>query len=502
MKEEKVISSHYGEGGRLKKAADPLLVNSAYAHDCNDADILLSSLATANIAHLLVLLKGKIIPLSEGQKILKGLLKIKEYKQKEFVLDPANGDIYNNFDVTLRGLIGEISGWLHTGRPRREAVNVSFLLELRKQFLVTIEASNNMLKALIKKSEEHQHTLMPDFTYLHHAQPTSFSHYILTFAFVLKRDLERMIEAFQRINTSWGESGSVNGSSLPIDKKYFAKLLGYKNISIHTRDAMWQPDIPLETMGVHISTLMNLTRFSEELQIWSTEEFGYISLPDSLCRASVIMPQKKNPYPLAYFRGLTNSMTPKFSEYAAHGRIVSGNPDSRIFIYGDLLKNMKKFCGGMNLLEKVITEMEVNVEKLRNKITNSDAYATDLADFLIMTQEINYREAHHIIGKINREFIAKGRKLNSLDNTFLKKIIFNHTGKKIKINKKDLKKIFDPREVVMSRKSLGGANTDQVKKMINALKKASRNNNKFIKSEQKNLIKGDVFLTQEINKYL
>ena len=283
------ISSHYGKGGRLANSADPLLINSAYLHDCEDGKILLPYLAKANIAHLLVLHKGGIISKGITKSLLRALQKMSNWPIHHYRIDPSNGDIYNNFDVELRELVGNKSGWLHAGRPRREAVNVAFLLSLRESVISSIRASIDLFEALIQKCINNMGTIMPDFTYLKHAQPTNLAHYLMTFIYPLKRDIDRLFELYERVNTSWGESGSTNGSSLPIDKRYFSKLLGYNNISVHCRDAMWQPDLPLESIGAHISLMMNLTRLTDELQIWNTSEFNYVDFPDAFSRASVIL---------------------------------------------------------------------------------------------------------------------------------------------------------------------------------------------------------------------
>lgn len=494
MKIEHTISDHYGEGGRLKKAADPLLVDTAYLHDCEDADILMPYLTQANIGHLLVLTKGAILPVTNSKSIMDGLLKLKDYQLKDFTIDPKNGDIYNNYDIALKNIIGDEAGWLHAGRPRREAVNVAFLLALREEIMPLILEANNLLNTIIKKSEEHKQSIMPDYTYLLHAQPTSFGHYLLTFAYPLQRDIERLKEMFSRVNSSPGESGSVNGSRLNLDKEYFSKLLGFEQISYHSRDAMWQPDMPLEVISNVASILMNISRLAEEFQIWNTKEFGFLELPDSLCRASVIMPQKKNPYPLAYMRGLANLVIGKFSSYGAYGRIATGNPDSRIFIYGDLVKTVKKTRRGLELMNQLIREVSVLKENFWKQIISSDAYATDIADEILKQGSFNYREAHQIVGKVTRLLLDKGLNLKDMEPNDLNMASIEITGKKINIDRQAINKLLNPKEVVASRTTKGGAAISELEKMYFELKAISEANNQWI------IRKNDFF--KESNNYL
>jgi argininosuccinate lyase len=498
---KKTITKHYGEGGRLKKAAHPLLVNSAYKHDCEDGAILMAGLVEANIAHLLVLQKADLLSKKDGKAICKALIDLRKTEWENLTLNPEYGDIYNNFDVLLSEKVGSISGWLHAGRPRREAVNIAFLLTLRKSTLSLFQNCNTLLKVFINKSGKHIETLMPDFTYLHHAQPTTFGHYILTYAFPLVRDLLRLQNAFINLNISTGESGSVNGSRLKIDKKYFSQILGFNKYATHSRDAMWQPDIPLEVLYTCSSIAMNLTRFSEELQIWNSSEFNYVTLPDDLCRASVIMPQKKNPYPLTYFRGVCNNISGKLSSYTAYGRIFSGNPDSRIFIYGDLIKTINQLDGAIQLFTSVVEKIKLNKSRLLNVISNSNAFATDIADFLIETGKVNYREAHQIVGSIARTLNDQNKNLSDLKLETLKSLLKESGFSQNLISEKQLKELLNPAIVVQTRKSIGGANNKEIQKMNKHLLARHSKYQKFLSKQESAILTGNKTLNKEIIKF-
>jgi argininosuccinate lyase len=185
---------------------------------------------------------------------------------------------------------------------------------------------------LVDRAEEFS-ARMADYTYLQPAQATSFGHYLLTFAYPLVRDLDRLQALYRRTNLSPAGCGSVNGSRLPQDRTRLAGLLGFDGQVPHARDAMWQPDGPIEMLAMIVAALVNLDRLAEDLQIFATAEFDLIDLADSHARASVIMPQKKNPYALTYVRGVANEMIGMLAGVAALGRTPSGQVDNRVFIW-------------------------------------------------------------------------------------------------------------------------------------------------------------------------
>lgn len=465
MTNKRSIPKYYGQGGRLKSKPSQLLIDTAYAHDCNDGEILIEGMHYADIAYAIMLIEEEIIPRKEGLKLLDGLIEASNIAPEDFPINPEHGDVYNSKDVYIRSIIGDIAGWIHAGRPRREAVNIGYLIAMRKSILSLANDLEDIAKTLLKASIEYANVIMPDYTYLLHAHPTTLGHYLLTFVYPILRDFERMKMAYKHINKCPGGSGSVNGSRLPLDRERIASLLEFDGISLHTRDAMWQIDTPIEMMSVLCSIMTNLNRLGDELQIWNTEEFNLIELPDEYCRASVIMPQKKNPYPLAYFRGVTSSLIGKVSQYMSHGKGVTGNPDSRVFIYGDLPRSLATSGDAINLLARVIDGIEINKEIMISRVMKDYTFATDITDYLMMTYKFDYRVCHQIMGMVISELNAnkiKGSdlKINQIENAILK-----ITGKKVKLEQKKIESIIQPQNIINSRKTLGGASEENLKKM-------------------------------------
>lgn len=460
------MPDYYGKGGRLTESPHQALVDSAYRHDCEDADLLLPGMHKADIAYAIMLMEEGIIPADIGQELLEGLLELEQIPSDEFPMDPVHGDVYNNKDAELKRRMGDTAGWLHIGRPRREAVNIGYLVSVREHLLKFARSLHRLSESMLSKAEQHSATIIPDFTYLHHAQPTTFGHYLLTFLYPLLRDQLRLQSAFYNINQSPAGSGSVNGSRLPLNRERMSELLGFSGISVHTRDAMWQVDTPIETMSLLVSAMTNLSRLAEELQIWNSAEFNMVVLPDSLCRASVIMPQKKNPYPLAYIRGVASSLLGRMASFPAYGKIVSGNPDSRIFIYGELPRAIRATTGAIDLLRAIVDGLEINSKIALERVKAGFSYSTDLAEHLATNHDIDYRTAHQIVGSAVRYMIDSELPGSSLNTEILNRAAEGKTRQTLVIENETIKALIRPENIVDSRRTLGGAASEQQKKMF------------------------------------
>lgn len=465
------IPEYYGKGGRLGGGAGDELVNSAYQHDCADADVLLEGLNYADLAHAIMLVEQKIIPRKAGSLLIKNLLEIQKIKLEDFPIRPELGDVYNSKDALLKKRIGDTAGWLHAGRARREAVNIGYLLAVRARLLRLVGEHISLGEILVEQAEKNVATVMPDFTYLQHAHPTSLGHYILTYVYPMLRDLERLRNSYIHFDQCPAGSGSVNGSRLPLHRHRLMTLLGFGGVISHTRDAMWQPDIPIELMANIVTLLVNINRFAEELQIWSTAEFDMVDFSDELSRASVIMPQKKNPYGLAYIRGLTGSMLGKVSSFAALGKTYSGNPDSRTFIYGELPRSLEKTAGGLRLLKAIIVSMKPNKEVMRRRVMEGFSQATDLADLIMTKKGVDYRAAHQIVGLTVRKSLAAGIAGSQVTSQMLDDSAKEILGKPLRLDEKTIQSALDPRQVIESRQGVGGASAKRVLAMVKECRK-------------------------------
>ena len=326
---------------------------------------------------------------------------------------PENGDLYTNREAWLATRTAAV-GWLGAGRARRESTTTGFRITLRSSLLAFADALIKAGAALITRADEYQSALMADYTYLQPAQPTTFGHYLLGFVYPLLRDLARVQELYARTNLSPAGCGSVNGSRIPQNRARQAALLGFDGLVPHARDAMWQPDGASETLAVLVMALVNLDRLAEDLQIFATAEFNLIELADGHSRASVIMPQKKNPYALNYVRGATNELSGTLQAVAAFGRTPSGQVDNRVFAYGDVPRALETATGVATLMAAVLTDLRFNAPLAEARLRNGFANATDLAETITLETGLDFRTAHRIVGRMVRNAAQAERTMQLL----------------------------------------------------------------------------------------
>jgi len=444
----------------------PELLDSAFRLEVSSAFYFFHELSLADMAHVLMLMEKDIIPQKAGSRLLKTLLKAHNIPLSEFPLDLSLGDFYNCRESYLCKIDPEASGWQRTGRARREATNIAFLKAVRKRLISLIESHENFGYTLLKKAKEHIHTLMPDYTYLQQAQPTTFAHYLLGFVYPLIRDLSRLYCCFKRINRSPGGLGSVNGSRLPLDRKRVADLLGFDGIITHTRDAMWQADIPIEISSCATNLLINLDRLAEDLQIWHTCEFNFIQLDKKYCRDSVIMPQKKNPYSLAYLRGLTNMSISGSTAMFSLGRTPSGQPDNRIFAYVELPRLLDQTIKAVSLMTGIVNSLKVNESVMSEKFIYGYTQATDIAEVIMLETGLPYRTAHNIVQKLVEK--AKSENIPAIDisTEIIDQISKELLGFALNIPAQAVIDALNPEKIVAARKGIGGASKKSVQNMI------------------------------------
>lgn len=401
------MSEEGGEGsGRLRREPSKALLDTAYARELRTAGWLAEAMALADLAHLAMLARAGIVDADRGVKLLEALLDDKE-DEGTWDWDPRWGDVYTNRERRLRQKHGDLAGMLRLGRARREAVTVSWYLEMREALSSLQRAALGLAGTLLALAGEHRAALMVDFTYLQHAQPTTLGHYLLSFLPPVLRDVSRLQASFDDFNLCPGGFGSVNGSQLNLDRAYLADLLGFRGFVPHTRDAMWQCDVPIAALSAVLSLMTTCGRLADDLQVWATEEFGFVQLDDAHCRTSAIMPQKKNPYSLCFIRGFSRHLLGRFVGVAASFHSTTGQPDNRLFAYEELpaaAREAEKVC---TLLAEVLDRCTFNREALRRSAQAGCSVATDLAELLSVRLGLDYHAAHRIVGELVRRSVSE-----------------------------------------------------------------------------------------------
>jgi argininosuccinate lyase len=465
---------------RLTEPAAPELIYSANARELADAAILYEGISSADLAHLVMLVEEKVIPREAGGQLLHALLAAHPRPPIDFAHDPATGDLYSNREAYLLMSTPHV-GYLSAGRPRREAITIAFRMAVRSRLLKLARALARCANGAAELAEVHKATLFPDYTYLQTAQPTTFGHYLLTFVFPMLRDLERLQTQYAHINVSPAGSGSVNGSRLPLNRARLAQLLGFDSLILHTRDAMWQADGPIEVSALLATTMINFDRLAEDLQIFATQEFGLVELADRHSRASKLMPQKKNPYSLTYIRGVAGEIVGTMAAMTAIAKTPSGQPDNRIFAHGDVPRALDQVIGVAQLVAGLLPGLTVNVDRAAERAAAGFAGSTDLAELIMIEAKLNYHSAHTIVGRLVRDALEDNREAFYSNPEELAEALDRAakavTGEPIGLAGETLAKVLDPAAIVAARTGPGGASQASVEEMLDDVRAALDNHN-------------------------
>ena len=417
-----------------------------------------------SIAHATMLSEIDVLSSSELNEILKGLTKIKD----EIVNDQFNWsidleDVHMNIESRLIEICGESGKKIHTGRSRNDQVATDIRLYLRDQVLLINNELERLLTALLDLADQEKETIMPGFTHLQAAQPISFGHHLLAYFEMFKRDRERLYDGFKRINTMPLGSAALAGTSYPINRDRTAELLGFERISLNSIDAVSDRDFAIEFVSSASLIMMHLSRFSEEIILWSSSQFDFISLPDSFSTGSSIMPQKKNPDVPELVRGKTGRVTGNLISLLTlmKSQPLAYNKDNQedkepLFDSVDTIFN----C--LHVFADMVPMIKSNKDNMYQAALKGFTTATDLADYLVK-KGLAFRDAHDIVGKAVSYGIKENKDLNEFSLDELKS--FN------KLIEKDVFDVISLEGSINARDHLGGTSIKQVSKAIKAGRK-------------------------------
>jgi argininosuccinate lyase len=384
----------YLTGAHLGRGPAPELVEAGYELELADAPLLARGLGLADLAHVLAL---EAIPAGDRRALLAALLELLDGELGD--VDSRYGDLANVRERVLEQRIGSAAGWLNAGRPRREAGRIAFRIALRERVLDLAAAVSRFAAGLAAVAARERATLMPDYTYLQAAQPTTAGHWLLSFAYPALRDAERLRGDLEWVNRSPGGAGGINGSRFPLDRERIAALLGFDRPITHTRDAMWQTDGLADLVTHAAIAATGASRFAEDVEVYATGEFGLMRIGDSLCRASALMPQKRNPYALAVLRGGAGTLIGRATGVLATQKTPSGRTDNLLYAYGEVAGSVTLAARLLRLAAAVAETLTIDAERAAAAVRGGFAMATDAAEALSVARGIDYRSAYKIVGE-------------------------------------------------------------------------------------------------------
>jgi len=444
------------------------LVEAGFAVEVADAPLLHDGLNVADLAHLIVLHEQGVLPERVVPRLLEVLRDADATPAAEFGYDPQHGEVYNGRERRFAAVIGRDAGWLHAGRPRREAVRIALRLRVRRDLADLVEAAGGFALAGARAAAQHAGTLMVEHTYLQHAQPSTLGHYLLGSVYPVLRDVDRLLAELDLVDRSPGGAGGVNGSPLTGDRSRTAALLGFDGVVEHTRDAMWQADAFTTAVTIAAGLVTTLDRLAEDLEIWSSAEFGWVRLAAGHTRTSVLMPQKRNPYALTMVRGEAGVLIGRATGMLALAKSPSARSDQLIFAYGEVPRALDLATRATRLMAGVVAGLEVDAATMEAALRAGFSQAADLAEHLMVTAGLDYRSAYDVVGVCVRRAEAEG--LRGVDLTAA---MLADAATEAGLDPSalaaalggDLAAVLDPGAIVRSRGSRGGAEPGVVRGM-------------------------------------
>ncbi|KAJ3299502.1 hypothetical protein HK104_008691 [Borealophlyctis nickersoniae] len=447
-------------GGRFTGKTDPLMeaFNASLSFDRRmwQADIWGSQ------AFAKALAKSGILTEAERDQLVEGLRKVEEeWASNTFVVKPSDEDIHTANERRLGELVGTVAGKLHTGRSRNDQVATDMRLWLREQATKLLTYLKDLVAITIQRAETEIDVIMPGYTHLQRAQPIRWSHWLLSYAWSWHADAERLSQLLKRINQLPLGSGALAGNPFNIDREFLANELGFDHIMPNSLYGVSDRDFVAEFLFWSSMTMIHLSRWAEDLIIYSSAEFGFVQLADAYSTGSSLMPQKKNPDSLELIRGKSGRT---FGDLAGFLMTLKGLPST----YNKDLQEDKEpmfdavdtLSGCLQISTGVLTTLTIKPEKMKASLS-IDMLATDVAEYLVR-KGVPFRETHHVAGHAVRLAEERGVQMDQLSHADFKSL---HPA-----FGEDVSSIWDFEKSIDNRCALGGTSRATVERQINHLK--------------------------------
>lgn len=450
-------------------------------------------------AHTAMLAKQGVISKNDAAAILKALGKIEAARVDEVHIEEFE-DVHMAIESKLIKEVGEsVGGRIHSGRSRNDEVTTCVRMSARKELLALMADLLDLRKAIIRLAAENEDTVMPGFTHLQHAQPTTLAHHLMAHASALDRDFERLMDAYKYVNINPLGSAAFASTGFPLDREYTTKLLGFDRPMDNSMDGVSARDFILTTISAIAILETNLSRLADELVLWSTPEFGFVELDDAYASTSSIMPQKKNPDILELIRGRSGSV---IGHMVAAFTIVKGLPYSYNSdlqeVTPQLLRSFEISRSSVRIMTGAVSTLKINKKEMARKSTMGFTTATEIADTIVRATGLPFRTAHGIVGRLARG--DGDPTLKDVDEASMAMI-----GKKLSdmgLTGNMLDEAKDPMKNVERRSLLGGPAKAAIEGKITKEQDRIKADTKVLSGLQQKLEKADKELSEAVKNII
>ncbi len=446
-------------GGRLGDVQQDV---ANFTSSRKDDTRLAEAVIAINKAHVSMLIEQKIIKQQDGAKILKALA-----KQVASKLDPSAEDVHMAVEEAVLTEAGpEVGGNMHIAKSRNDQVATAIRMQLRKELQVILQEILDMQQSLLETANKHVNTIILEYTHLQAAQPVTFAHYLLSHFDALGRDMQRIQGAYERVNLCPLGAGALATTSFPINRKRTAELLGFSDVLENSIDAVGSRDFIVETIAALTLTAVNLSRFAEDLIIWSSTEFATVELPDEFTSTSSIMPQKKNPEVLEVIRARASYA---LGDYVAATATLKSLPTTYNLDFQEITPKLwaatDNLKASLSIFTKIIPKIKVT-SNVEDKAATGFVGATELANMLVRKYTVAFRTAHKIAGALVKSLIDSKKTLSDATSQLLKKVAKETANITLEVKQEDITECTNPHKLVETYKVQGGPSPIEVKRVL------------------------------------
>lgn len=489
-------------GGRLEKKVDEMA--SKYTSSMQTDIRIFKPVVHINMAHTIMLVERRIISVEDGAAILRALHELHERGVESLELKPELEDIHMAIEKFVVGAVGEeIGGKLHTAKSRNDQVATAIRMTLRKDLLELEAALLGLVNNLLTVAEKNVDTIMPGYTHMQIAQPTTFAHYLVAYASTFLRDAERISQAFDQTNYCPMGACALAGTGFSIDRVRVARLLGFKRVMENTMDAVGARDFALQAISTLTILMINLSRLAEELVLWSSAEFDMVEMPDEFAATSSIMPQKKNPVVAEIARAKAARLS---GDLIGALSVMKALPQSYSLDLQELTpllwNAVDQTLDSVRIMSKLVGAIKPKPDIMRKRAQEGFAMATELADLLVRKAGVAFREAHAAVGRMVARAIEEGKSPDALTLDDLQAACREILGKEVQLTEDEFRSAFNLDKCIEARGTIGGPSPRSVREQIKQLRRAAKNREKLRKAKARAIEKAEEKLLKEVRRRL
>jgi argininosuccinate lyase len=453
-----------------------------------------------NTAHILSLVKSGEVTKEIGVQCLKFLTK-EPTSLRSF---PGAEDIHQVIEQRAVDRLGvEAAGFLNLGKSRNDQVATAVRMELRRRIVALLKSLSSLQDSIVGLVRRYGRTIIPGYTHLQHAQPITIGHHFMAHFDALQRDTDRLIQLYTRVNQSSMGGAALAGTSVAIDRRGVASLLGFHGYVENAMDAVSSRDFVVEALACAEKTMLNLTRLAEELILWSTKEFGFAEVSDEYAASSSIMPQKKNPVVAEIIRAKCGSVLGCLQAVCT---IIKGLPYSYNLdlqeITPNLWRGLRYTEDSIEMMSGMVATLRFNVHAVQSSLKDDFSTATSLADYLVKANGVSFRQAHAMVGQLVRISVERGVPFQTTVLNDLPHASHDLIGKTIKVEPSILREVLDPAGALSTILSEGGSNPRFLQDAVEKRRAQIKKNVSVISEVERNLKEADQALVRSVNSVL